>query len=100
MQALDGHTRLASIREIEPGMVLRDVQSDGSIPPFSDMVVTKVYTTLGTPMFDASRPYAVGAANGELMSVERLTGLTDHQLGHFQLVLTASGKPCKLTAGW
>lgn len=88
----DGNTRVAAITEILPGMILRPIQSDGSVAPFTDVVVTKTYIDHGETRFDVVRPYAFSHIGGELHSVEKVNYLSAHSLTRYQLVLEASGK--------
>jgi len=43
MVRVDGATRLPHHSDILPGVVLRMVNSDGSVPPFSDCLVTRLF---------------------------------------------------------
>lgn len=90
----DGHTRLATAADIQPGVILRRVNADGSVPVFSDMVVLRRYTERGEDRFDLGRPYAFAHYGGELHGVERINNLGVDSLARSQyhVVLLASGK--------
>jgi hypothetical protein len=96
----DGNTRRAtSITEIVPGMILRPIQSDGSVSPFSDVVVTKTYIDHGETRFDVARPYAFSHFGGELHGVEKVAYLSISSLIRYHIVLKASGKPYMMDLG-
>lgn len=91
---LDGHTRVTSLSEIAPGMILREIQSDGSSPAFSDVVVTRTYIINETEkVFDLARPYIFAHLGGELHGVEKIQRLSARALQRYHLVTHANGKP-------
>lgn len=96
----DGKLREVSLDELQPGMVLRLVGSNGEVAPFSDYVVTYVFSSKSHHVestFNVIRPYAYEHLGGELHSVERMDGLSERSLGLFRLVLLDSGKPYMMT---
>ena len=95
MYETDGNTRAVTVDDIAPGVILRPVDSNGYTAPFSDVVVTSVYTDAiyNDMRFDVVRPYAFAHYNGELHSVEKIGYLSAYSLSRFRLVMLASGKP-------
>lgn len=89
----DGNLRVATMEDIKPGVLLRRVNSDGSTPPFSDVVVMKTYIDHGEPRFDVGRPFAFSHYGGELHGVEKITYLGEKSLTNYHLILLASGEP-------
>jgi hypothetical protein len=89
----DGATRLASVEDITPGVVLRSVDSEDRTYPFGDLVVTRINGTEEDFSFDAVRPYAMEHLGDFMMGTETVRGITPSKLRHFRLVLLASGKP-------
>ena len=92
----DGHIRkIKSLNEIQVGMVLRDINPDGSFAPFSDMVVYKItYSRIGAwqtnTHFHLARPYAHSHGEQAMVRVEQFDS---HTLEYKRLVLNAAGKP-------
>ena len=96
----DGKLRkVESVSELKPGMVLRPLDTNGYVSPFSDVVVTKVYKHADSMWFDVVRPYAFAHYGGELHSVEKVGMLSARSLGRYHLVLLASGKPYTCIVG-
>ena len=92
---LDGHTRKATIKDIKPGVILRDVQSDGSVAPFSDMLITAVETNkAGEVSYAVTRPYVFARAGGyaSKFDAERFY-IADARIERFHIVLNSKGEP-------
>ncbi len=90
----DGHIRDIEIKDVAVGMVLRGLNQDGSVAPFSDVVVTKVYTSSsGDKVFDMVRPFAFSHLGSELHSVERLGHCGARTLERYKLVMNSRGNP-------
>ncbi len=91
----DGHIRkIKDLSEIKVGMVLRDINPDGSFAPFSDMVVYKITYSRNAwntwTHFHLGRPYA--HSHGEQVMV-RMETFDSHTLEYKRLVLNARGEP-------
>jgi hypothetical protein len=98
----DGNVCKVSIEELKVGMVLRPIQSDGSVAPFTDVVITYVARHEDDPAltsFDVVRPYAFAHLGGELHSVETVRFLRKSSLDRYRLVTLASGKPYMMHLG-
>ncbi len=54
----DGKTRNASLEDIRPGVVLREVNDDGTTPPFGDSLVVRIDSDFqGNKSIRLSRPF-------------------------------------------
>ncbi len=95
----DGRTRPATKDDIQEGVILRSVDSNGYSYPFSDMVVTGIYKEDdGSITFDAARPFAFAHFGGEVHSVERIGCISTVET-RYHVVLMASGKPATHKVG-
>jgi hypothetical protein len=87
---LDGHTRKATIEDIKPGVILRHVQSDGSVPPFSDSVV--IAKGHDDTHWSVVRPYAYATTSSYKQECERHWLMAEH-VGQYHIVLNSKGEP-------
>lgn len=95
MSEYDGGLRkITALNEIRVGMVLRDINPDGTIPPFSDMVVYKITYSRNAwdswTHFHLARPYAHSHGGQAMVRVEQFDS---HTLEYKRLVLNAQGEP-------
>lgn len=97
---LDGHTRMVEVGDIQLGAIMRQLNSDGSSPPFSDSIITKVD---GDVVF-LSRPYlyAQRVTKSELSGVENfavtISRLCDGS-SIFRTVLDSRNRTYKMAIG-
>jgi hypothetical protein len=84
----DGKTRKTIAADLVRGNILRSVNQDGSVPPFSDSVITGInngYVFLSRPMMWESGKH----------HVEEYSTTAEHAVGSnfFHTVLTDRGEP-------
>lgn len=88
MSKQDGHVvKVTEPKALEHGTVLRMVNSDGSVAPFSDYIVINVKYG----QIHMVRPYA-------MQKYELFVASFDRVMSHFRLVTLASGKPYIVSA--
>ena len=96
MSKQDGHVvKVTEPKALEHGTVLRLVNSDGSVAPFSDYIVINVkygqILNVKYGQIHMVRPYA-------MQKYELFVASFDRVMSHFRLVTLASGKPYIVSA--
>lgn len=82
--------------ELVPGCVIRRINDDGTVAPFSDSIVLGHTDTYG--YFKLIRPYGYATltetiCQGHLLGAETYTAKFDVLKEHYMLVLYSTGKP-------
>jgi hypothetical protein len=104
----DGAVRPAALDDLQPGAVLRRVESDGSsVSPFSDCVILNVWNqdlqhgrTL--TWVKVARPYVFASSVGTtaptpLLGCETFDMTLDGALASYSVVLRSTGEPSSYT---
>lgn len=85
----DGHLiPIGAAKDLALGSVVRMLNSDGSVAPFSDAIVTEIEADC----IRLYRPYARLVKETPQKGAEEYA-ITHRQLGNYRLVTLASGKP-------
>ena len=86
----DGHTREVRDGDLVAGNIIRFVNEDGSVPPFSDVIILRVEKD----DVHVARPYAFCSQGSLLQGAEHFAIPKSYlRSPRYQIVLLASGKP-------
>ena len=92
--------RIDSPEELQPGTVIRRVNEDGSIAPFSDTLVLGKgrLSEEKNPSYKLSRPYGYATltetiCQGSLVGYEKYEAYYSVLYEHYMIVLDSTGKP-------